>query len=253
MLLPLFLGVRSLLMKKSKDIHTLEKIKTIILVHGALSDASIWSGVIPLLESKGFRVVAVQLALTSLAEDIAITERALALEAGPVLLAGHWYGGVVITEAGNNPKVSGLVYVAALAPDRNESAVSLLDAFPPTHLFRDLTSDGHGFLKVTPRGVIDLAHDLSESQRNLLIATQHPTAEAIFSGKVTNPAWRKKPSWFLIPSDDRAIGTDLQKREAEKANATALTVNSSHLVLVSHPDKVAAFIEQAVTSLADEQ
>src|SRR5258708_10123738 len=134
MLLPLFLGVRSLLMKKSKDIHTLEKIKTIILVHGALSDASIWSGVIPLLESKGFRVVGVQLAVTSLAEDIAITERALALEAGPVLLAGHWYGGVVITEAGNNPKVAGLVYVAALASDRNESAVSLLDAFSPTHL-----------------------------------------------------------------------------------------------------------------------
>jgi pimeloyl-ACP methyl ester carboxylesterase len=240
-------------MKRNKDIHTPEKVKTIILVHGALSDASIWSGVIPLLESKGFRVVAVQLALTSLAEDIEITERALALETGPVLLVGHWYGGVVITEVGNNPKVTGLVYVAALAPDRNESAISLLDAFPPTHLFRDLTSDGHGFLKVTPQGVFDLANDLSESQRNLLLTTQHPTAEAIFSGKVKNPAWRKKPSWFLIPSDDRAIGTDLQKREAEKANATALTVASSHLVLVSHPDKVAAFIEQAVTSVADEQ
>jgi len=121
--------------EKSKDIHTLEKIKTIILVHGALSDASIWSGVIPLLESKGFRVVAVQLALTSLAEDIAITERALALEAGPVLLAGHWYGGVVITEAGNNPKVAGLVYVAALAPDRNESAVRSSMLFLPPIFF----------------------------------------------------------------------------------------------------------------------
>lgn len=240
-------------MNRNQDIHTLEKIKTIILVHGALSDASIWSGVIPLLGSKGFRVVAVQLALTSLAEDIAITERALALETGAVLLVGHWYGGVVITEVGNNPKVAGLVYVAALAPDRNESAISLLDAFPPTHLFRDLTSDGHGFLTVTPRGLFDLAHDLSEDQRNLLLATQHPTAEAIFSGKVNNPAWRKKPSWFLIPSDDRVIGTELQEREAEKAHATALTVTSSHLVLVSHPDKVAAFIEQAVTSLADEQ
>src|SRR5260221_8206523 len=123
MLLPLFLGVRSLLMKKSKDIHTLEKIKTIILVHGALSDASIWSGVIPLLESKGFRVVAVQLALTSLAEDIAITERALALEAGPVLLAGHWYGGGVITEAGKNPKVAGLIYFTVFAPERDQATV----------------------------------------------------------------------------------------------------------------------------------
>ena len=198
-------------MKKSKDIHTLEKIKTIILVHGALSDASIWSGVIPLLESKGFRVVAVQLALTSLAEDIAITERALALEAGPVLLAGHWYGGVVITEAGNNPKVAGLVYVAALAPDRNESAVSLLDAFPPTHLFRDLTSDGHGFLKVTPRGVIDLAHDLSESQRNLLLATQHPTAEAIFSGKVTNPASQQFSNPHC-PTAQRCPGSTISMR-----------------------------------------
>jgi pimeloyl-ACP methyl ester carboxylesterase len=240
-------------MKRNKDIHIPKKVKTIILVHGALSDASVWSGVISLLESKGFRVVAVQLALTSLAEDIAITERALALEAGPVLLVGHWYGGVVITEVGNNTKVVGLVYVAALAPDRDESAISLLNAFPPTHLFRDLTSDGHGFLKATSGGVLDLAHDLSESQRNLLLATQHPTAEAIFSGKVKNPAWRKKPSWFLIPSDDRAVGTDLQKLEAEKAHATSLIVASSHLVLVSHPDKVAAFIEESVISLENEQ
>ena len=240
-------------MKRDKDVHTLETVKTIILVHGAFSDASIWSGVIPLLEVKGFRVVAIQLALTSLAEDIVITERALALEAGPVLLVAHWYGGVVITEVGNNPKVAGLVYVAALAPDRNESAISLLDTFPPTHLFRDLTTDGHGFLNVTSEGGLDLANDLSESQRNLLLATQRPTAEVVFRGKVKDPAWRKKPSWFLIPSDDRAVGTELQKREAEKANATVLTVTSSHLVLVSHPNKVAAFVEQAVTSLASKQ
>jgi pimeloyl-ACP methyl ester carboxylesterase len=235
--------------KRDKDVHTLETVKTIILVHGAFSDASIWSGVIPLLELKGFRVVAVQLALTSLAEDIVITERALALEAGPVLLVAHWYGGVVITEVGNNPKVAGLVYVAALAPDRNESAISLLDTFPPTHLFRDLTTDGHGFLKVTSEGGLDLANDLSESQRNLLLATQRPTAEVVFSGKVKDPAWRKKPSWFLIPSDDRAVGTELQKREAEKANATVLTVTSSHLVLVSHPNKVQLLLSKQLPPL----
>jgi pimeloyl-ACP methyl ester carboxylesterase len=223
-----------------------------MLVHGALSDASIWSGVIPLLEAKGVKVIAVELALASFSEDVAITELALSLEDGPVLLVGHWYGGVVITEVGNNPKVVGLVYVAALAPDRGESANSLLDAFPPTHLFRDVQTDGHGFLKLTTRGVSDVAFDLTESQKNLFLATQHPTSVAILSGKIKEPAWRHKPSWFLIPSDDRAIGTDLQKREAEKADATTLIVTSSHLVLVSHPDRVAAFIEEAMISLADE-
>jgi pimeloyl-ACP methyl ester carboxylesterase len=229
------------------------KVKDIILVHGALSDGSVWSAVIPLLEAKGFRVVAVQLALTSLADDVTITQRALALEAGPVLLVGHWYGGVVITEAGNNPNVAGLVYIAALSPDRGESALSLLNAFPPTHFFRDVVTDGRGFLKLTPAGANDIGFDIPQNQRKLLLATQHPTAEAIFSGEIDDPAWRKKPSWFLIPSDDRAVGTELQKKEAERAEATALTVDSGHLVLVSHPDKVAAFIEQAVTSLADSQ
>jgi len=228
------------------------KSSTIMLIHGAFSDASIWSGVIPLLAAKGFKVIAVELALTSLSEDVAITERALALEDGPVLLVGHWYGGVVVTEAGNNPKVAGLVYIAALAPDQDESAISLLDALPPTHLFRDVTTDGHGFLKLTPGGLADLAPDLTESQRSLILTTQHPTAGAIFGGIIKNPAWRHKPSWFLIPSDDRAVGTDLQKREAERANAKALVVTSSHLVLVSHPDEVAAFIEKAVISDADE-
>jgi pimeloyl-ACP methyl ester carboxylesterase len=221
-------------------------VKTVILVHGAWADGSSWSKVIPLLEARGLHVVAVQLPLTSLADDVAATKRALALEQGPLLLVGHSYGGVVITEAGNDPKVAGLVYVAAFAPDTGESALSLLKSFPPTPVGAELRPDSTGFFKLTPKGIAeDFAQDLSETEKKILIATQGPTSGAALSATVTDPAWKTKPSWFVIASNDRVIGADLEKAEAEKLKATTITVPSSHVAMLAQPAKVAAFIERA--------
>jgi pimeloyl-ACP methyl ester carboxylesterase len=221
-------------------------VRNVVIVHGAWADGSSWSKVIPLLQSKGLHVVAVQNPLTSLAEDVAATRRAIALQDGPVLLVGHSYGGVVITEAGNDPKVVGLVYVAALAPSEGESVASVTKPFPPAPLGGEVRADAKGFLTVTPKGIAeDFAQDLPDKEKQLLTATQGPTAGAVFGATVTTAAWRTKPSWSVITSRDRAVPPELQKAEAEAMKATSITVASSHVPMLSHPKEVADFIEQA--------
>src|ERR1700742_93488 len=174
-------------------------VRNIVIVHGAWADGSSWSKVIPLLQAKGLHVVAVQNPLTSLADDVAATKRAIALQDGPVLLVGHSYGGVVITEAGNDPKVVGLVYVAALAPAEGESVASATKPFPPAPLGSEVQADAQGFLTVTPKGIAeDFAQDLSDNDKQLLTATQGPTAGSVFGATVTTAAWKTKPSWSVI-------------------------------------------------------
>jgi pimeloyl-ACP methyl ester carboxylesterase len=220
-------------------------IKNVILVHGAWADGSSWSKVIPLLEAKGLNVTAVQLPLTSLADDAATVKRAFALEDGPVLLVGHSYGGSVITEAGNDPKVAGLVYVAAFAPDKGESTLDQIKA-NPTPVGTELRPDASGFFKLSDKGVVeDFAPDLPEAEQKVLIATQDPIAGAAFGAPISTPAWRNKPSWFVIASGDRMISPKLEEAEAQKMNAKAITISSGHVVLVSHPAEVAGFIERA--------
>jgi pimeloyl-ACP methyl ester carboxylesterase len=164
-------------------------VTTIVLVHGAWADGSSWSKVIPLLDAKGFHVVAVQLPLTSLADDVAAVKRALAREDGPVLLVAHSYGGVVITEAGNDPKVAGLVYVSAIAPQEGQSAFDLANMYP-TPALQELRVDQFGFLKLTPTGIReDFAQDLSLDEQTVLTATQGPTA----GGTRTSP-WQCRPT-----------------------------------------------------------
>ena len=156
-------------------------VKNIVLVHGAWADGSNWSKVVPLLEAKGFHVVAVQNPLTSLGDDVAATKRAIALQDGPVILVGHSYGGVVITEAGNDPKVVGLVYVAAFAPGDGESIISISKPYPPTPLGGELRPDAQGFLSLTPKGVADdFAQDLTDAEKELVTATQGPLAGSTF-------------------------------------------------------------------------
>jgi pimeloyl-ACP methyl ester carboxylesterase len=221
--------------------------KNIVIVHGAWADGSSWSKVIPLLQAKGFHVVAVQNPLTSLADDVAATKRAIALQDGPVLLVGHSYGGVVITETGNDPKVVGLVYVAALAPSEGESVASITKPFPPAPLGSEVRADAEGFLTVTPKGIAeDFAQDLADNEKQVLTATQGPTAAAVFGATVTTAAWKTKPSWFLIASNDRAVSPELEKAEAAAIKATSITIASSHVPMLSHPKEVADFIEQAV-------
>ena len=217
-------------------------VKTVLLVHGAWADGSSWSKVIPLLEEKGLHVVAVQIPLTSFAQDVAATERAIDLEDGPLLLVGHSYGGAVITEAGNDPKVSGLVYVSAVAPDKGESALGLIMSVP-TPIGAELRPDKSGFLKLTPKGIAaDFAQDLTAEEIAILTATQVPANVAAMKGEVTNPAWKSKPSWYIVGGNDRAISPILEASLAKKIGATTITVPSSHVIMLSKPAKVADVI-----------
>jgi pimeloyl-ACP methyl ester carboxylesterase len=223
------------------------QVKTVLLIHGAWADGSSWSKVIPLLEAKGLHVVAVQIPLTSFSDDIAATQRALALEDGPVLLVGHSYGGAVITEAGNDPKVAGLVYVSAVAPDKGESAFGLITSVP-TPIGSELRPDKSGFLKLTPKGIAeDFAQDLSPDEIAILTATQVPTSVTAMKGEITIPAWKSKPSWYLIAANDRAISPDLEAAQAKKIGATTTTIPSSHVIMLAQPSKVADVIFEAAS------
>jgi pimeloyl-ACP methyl ester carboxylesterase len=226
--------------------NTSQRARNIVLVHGAWADGSCWSKVIALLEAKGFHVTAVQNPLTSLADDVAATKRIIALQDGPVILVGHSYAGVVITEAGNDPRVVGLVYVAAFAPREGESINSVSKPYPPAPLGSELRPDAQGFLTATRKGIAeDMAQDLPEKEQQILTATQGQTASAVFGATVTTAAWRSKPSWAVIAGNDRAIPPELERDEAAAIKATSITLPANHLAMLSHPREVAELIEQA--------
>jgi pimeloyl-ACP methyl ester carboxylesterase len=215
-----------------------QPIKNIVLVHGAWADGSSWSKLIPLLQSKGLHVVCVQNPLTSFADDVAATKRIIDAQDGPVLLVGHSYGGAVITEAGNNPKVAGLVYAAA----------SMGKPYGPTPGVGELRPIEDGFLVLTPKGIQeDFAPDLTTEEQSIMIATQGPTQGAALGGTISTPAWRSKPTWFVIASNDRMIVPQQEKDSAQKMNAKTLTLPTSHVPMLSRPKEVAAFINDAAT------
>jgi pimeloyl-ACP methyl ester carboxylesterase len=217
----------------------------VILVHGAWADASSWSKVIPRLIAAHLNVVAVNLPLTSLADDVAATERAIALADGPVLLVGHSYGGAVVTQAGNDPKVVGLVFVAAYAPDDGESSLSLATA-NPTPIGNEIRPDANGFLKLTATGIReDFGQDLSNLEKLLLNATQGPTAAGALGAPATKPSWKSKPTWFVIAANDRTVSPELEASEATRMNAATITVQTSHLAMLAAPERVADLIKIA--------
>jgi pimeloyl-ACP methyl ester carboxylesterase len=220
------------------------KVPNILFVHGAWANSSSWEKVLPLVEAAGLSGTAVSLPLTSLADDVATVKRAIELIDGPVLLVGHSYGGSVITEAGADPKVAGLVYVAAFAPDVGESAASLGAGGPPTRILEQIRPDAHGFFKLTRTGVDELfAQDLTEGERAIIFATQNPLAGAAFGGEITAPAWKEKPSFYLRATEDHTIHPDLQQTMAARIDAkTVVAVASSHLPMLSHPQAVADLI-----------
>ena len=220
--------------------------RNVVLVHGAWADGSSWAKVIPLLEAAGLHVVAVQNPLTSLQDDVAAVQRAIALQDGPVLLVGHSYGGVVITEAGTDPKVAGLVYVAAFAPDAGQAVGELGKEFPPAPGGAEIRPDAGGFLMMTRKGIEeDFAQDLPRAERKILAATQGPTNGAAFGAKVTNAAWRTKPTWYVVAANDRMIAPDLERQFAKTMKAKTITVPSSHVPMLSHAQQVAKLIIEA--------
>jgi pimeloyl-ACP methyl ester carboxylesterase len=222
-------------------------VRNIVLVHGAWADGSSWAKVIPLLEKTGFHVTAVHLPFTTLADDAATVRRAIALQDGPVLLVGHSYGGVVITEAGVDPKVVGLVYVAAFAPDQGQSAGDVNNEVPPTPGDKEFVPDANGFLKLSDKGVgEDFAQDLGVAEKQLLAATQGQVSGPNELGaKTTTAAWRRKPNFYVVADEDRMIAPELEKKFAEQMHAKTIHIASSHVPMLSHPIEVADFIMTA--------
>lgn len=220
--------------KATEQAPPTEGVKTVLLIHGAWADGSSWSKLIPLLEAKGLHVVVVQIPLTSFADDVAVAQLAIALEDGPVLLVGHSYGGAVITEAGNDPKVAGLVNVSAMAPDAGESTFGLITSVA-TPIGSELRPDKSGFLKLTSKGITeDFAQDLPAKEIAILIATQVPVSVAAMKGEVTIPAWKSKPGWYIIAASDRAISPELEAAQAKRIGATTSTIPSSHVIMLAH-------------------
>ncbi|MBN3856204.1 alpha/beta hydrolase [Paraburkholderia sp. Ac-20340] len=221
--------------------------KNVVLVHGAFADGSSWDKVIALLQARGLHVVAVQNPLDSLAGDVAATKRVIDAQQGPVVLVGHSWAGVVVSEAGNDDKVKALVYVAAFAPDNGQSISDITKGLPPPVWADQLKKDSAGYLTLSTQGVIDdFAQDLPLAQRKLIAATQAPWFAGCIDEKVTQAAWHDKPSFFVIPQQDRMIDPQLQARMAAHIGAQVTKVNASHVALVSQPQAVAdAIIEAA--------
>jgi pimeloyl-ACP methyl ester carboxylesterase len=223
----------------------------IVLVHGAFANASSWSKLVPLLMAKGFDVVAANCPLSSLADDVAAVERVVNMQDGPVLLVGHSWGGTIITEAGNNLKVSGLVYIAAAAPDSGQSFNDWWASSPPAPGAPEIEPYGPaGYVTLTAEGFRKhFGQDLAIDEVALLHATQGPFAQGSNDEKITTAAWREKPTWFVIGRDDHMLLFELEKATAEKLNAKTLVLGSSHLPMLSQPAEVADFVQQAALQI----
>lgn len=220
--------------------------KNVVLVHGAFADGSSWSKVIPLLQAKGFHVTAVGIPLTSFADDVAATKRAIAAQDGPTVLVGHSYGGVVITEVGNDPKVASLVYVSAFAPDIGQSIGEISKPFAPPPGLGEARPLSDGFLLLSPKGIEEsFAQDLAPEEKTLMVATQPQTAGSIFGAKPTAAAWRAKPAWYVVASNDRMIDPAQERAMAKQMKAKTTELPSSHVAMLSHPKEVARVIEDA--------
>ena len=223
---------------------------SIVLVHGGFVDGSGWQGVYDILKKDGYDVSVVQNPTTSLADDVAFTKRVVAAQAKKVLLVGHSYGGVVITEAGTDPKVAGLVYIAAFAPDQGESVQSLISNPAPGAPVPPILPPQDGFLLLDQaKFAASFAADVNEQTANFMAASQVPWGVNALAGAVTAPAWKSKPSWYLVASDDRMIPPPAQRAMATRAGAKMTEVAGSHAVYVSRPQEVAALIARAAASV----
>ena len=223
-----------------------QPVKNIVFVHGAFADGSSWAKVITILQAKGYNVTVVQNPLTSFADDVAATKRALALQTGPVILVGHSWGGAVITEAGVDPKVAGLVYVAAFAPDSDEVVGDIAKSYPPPPTFAAPIIEKEGFISLpTETMVKHFAWDLPAAEARVLAATQGPIIASAFGTKVSNVAWKTKPSWYIGATKDQAIAPEEERFFARRMKAKTTELATSHVPMLSKPKDVAAVIMDA--------
>jgi pimeloyl-ACP methyl ester carboxylesterase len=224
----------------------------IVLVHGAWADGSSWSAVIERLQADGYNVTAPQFPETSLVDDVARLRHVLGLQRGPTLVAGHSYGGQIMTALGADaPNVVGLVYIAAFGLDEGESIGALLQQGPPTPALANLIIDDQGFAWLPEDDFINhFAADVNPLQARVMYAVQQPLATSTFDDVMGEPAWKALPTWFLVADGDQAIPPDAERQFAERMGATTVEVPSNHLAMVSHPDDVVALIETAASALA---
>ena len=221
---------------------------SIVFAHGLWADGSCFSKVIPALQADGHQVVSAQNSLDTLEGDVAAVTRALGRVSSPAILVGHSYGGTVITAAGTDDRVAGLVYIAALAPDEGETSQSLQEQFPATDIFAHIEiADGR--IWMLPSGIGCFAGDLSEQEQRLVWATQGVPAADLFNQKLDGTAWRTKPSWYIVANNDRTVQPDLERFVAKRMGAHTYDVDSSHVAMLSQPDFVLDVIRAAANSI----
>jgi pimeloyl-ACP methyl ester carboxylesterase len=219
--------------------------RNVVLVHGLFADGSCWSEVIARLQAAGLNATSVQNPLTTLPEAVAAAQRVLARQDGPTVLVGHSFSGMIVTEAGVDPKVSALVYVAARAPDAGEDYTALAKQFPTPPASAGIVFDGDEGRLSESAFLRDFAGDLPEAQAKVLYAVQEPFRKALLAGRTTHAAWRSKPSFYAVSTEDRTINPDLERYMARRMRATTIEVKASHLSLISHPDDITRLILQA--------
>lgn len=221
------------------------KVKNIVLVHGFWIDGSSYSEVISTLLAEGYEVVAVQNPLTSLADDVAATKRALNRIEGKCILVGHSWGGIVISEVGNDERVSGLVYIAALAPDAGESMIDLMSKYDTLSTAQHFQEE-EGFIWISKEGLQTIfAGDIPVEKSALLYATQNPPSTSLLTAKIDSPAWKNKPNWYIVANNDKAVSPELQHDLAKRMNATTIVLESSHVPMISRAKEVVDVIREA--------
>ncbi|MGD0527083.1 MAG: alpha/beta hydrolase [Polyangiaceae bacterium] len=222
-------------------------IKNVVLVHGAFADGSGWANVARLLEQDGYTVSVAQPPETSYAEDVKYARAAVDAMDGPAVIVGHSYGGSIITEAGNDPKVAALVYIAAFELDEGESCASIEQAVPQASKAFKPDSSGNWWILQAPFAA-DFAADVPPDVAHFMAISQVPISTDSFTHKVTSPAWKTKPSWYMVAGSDRSINPEQERMMAKRAHATTVEVNASHVAYVSHPQEAVKLIEEAATS-----
>ncbi|AVA25891.1 alpha/beta hydrolase [Rhizobium sp. NXC24] len=229
------------------SIATAAEVKNIVIVHGAFADGSGWRSVSNILAKDGYKVAIVQEPLTSLADDVAATKRVLDLQDGPSVLVGHSYGGMVISDAGNADNVASLVYVAAFEPDKGESLATLAQSKPVENMRKDsIRATADGFLYLDPAAVHEVfAADLPQAEADFIARSQVFASQKVFGTEAGEPAWKKKPSFALVATEDRSINPDLERSMAKRAGSKTYEVKASHVAFMSKPNEVARLIEEA--------